>query len=67
MVIAEAIKYADAAGASGKDNTPFVLAKIKELTGGKSVEANRALIASNVTRGTIVAKELAAIEAQEDG
>ena len=61
-IISEAIKQADAAGASGNDNTPFILAKIKELSGGNSVVANRALISSNVTRGTLVAKELASLE-----
>lgn len=63
VFIDEAIRYADAAGASGKDNTPFILSKIKDITGGRSVEANRALIASNVKRGTKVAEELARLEA----
>ena len=61
-VIEEAIRQADAAGASGKDNTPFILSKIKELSGGKSIPANRALIESNVRRATIVARELAILE-----
>jgi pseudouridine-5'-phosphate glycosidase/pseudouridine kinase len=39
-----------------------VLAKIKELSGGKSVVANRALIESNVKRATLVAVELAKLE-----
>jgi pseudouridine-5'-phosphate glycosidase/pseudouridine kinase len=50
LVIAEALRQADASNASGKDNTPFVLNKIKELTKGKSLVANRALIESNVKR-----------------
>jgi len=62
VIIGEAIKQAEAAGASGKDNTPFILSKIKGLSGEKSVKANRALIAANVKRGTIVARELAALE-----
>ena len=61
-VIEEAIRQADAAGASGKDNTPFILSKIKELSGGKSIPANRALIESNVRRAAIVARELAILE-----
>ncbi|KAF2436272.1 hypothetical protein EJ08DRAFT_685109 [Tothia fuscella] len=60
--IEDAIKQADAAGITGKDNTPFILNKIKELSGGKSLSANRALILSNVRRGTIVARELAHFE-----
>lgn len=67
VIIEEAIKQADAVGASGKDNTPFVLAKIKDLSGGKSVVANKALISSNVKRGTLVAKELAKLELDEAG
>ncbi|KAH7410386.1 Indigoidine synthase A like protein-domain-containing protein [Phaeosphaeria sp. MPI-PUGE-AT-0046c] len=65
IVIAEALRQADASHASGKDNTPFVLAKIKELTKGKSIPANRALIESNVKRATIVARELAILEAKQ--
>jgi pseudouridine-5'-phosphate glycosidase/pseudouridine kinase len=60
--IEDAIRDAEAAAVSGSDNTPFVLAKIKEITGGRSVEANRVLVAANVRRGTIVAKELAKLE-----
>lgn len=62
IIVHEAIKEADAAGITGKDNTPFILNKIKELSGGKSLLANRALIVSNVKRGTIVAKELVEFE-----
>jgi pseudouridine-5'-phosphate glycosidase/pseudouridine kinase len=65
VVIAEALRHADASGASGKDNTPFVLAKIKELTKGKSIPANRALIESNVRRATIMARELSILETQK--
>ncbi|KAF2012231.1 hypothetical protein BU24DRAFT_397180 [Aaosphaeria arxii CBS 175.79] len=64
-IIEEAIRQADAQGVSGKDNTPFILAKIKELSNGKSIPANRALIESNVRRATIVARELAILEAKQ--
>jgi len=66
LVIAEALRQADASNASGKDNTPFVLNKIKELTKGKSIPANTALIESNVRRAAIVARELAILEARQD-
>lgn len=66
VVIAEALRQADASAVSGKDNTPFVLNKIKELTKGKSIPANRALIESNVKRASIVARELAILEAKQD-
>ncbi|KAL5114399.1 hypothetical protein ACEQ8H_007709 [Pleosporales sp. CAS-2024a] len=68
VVIAEALRQADASNASGKDNTPFVLNKIKELTKGKSIPANRALIESNVKRAAMIARELAILESkQEEG
>jgi pseudouridine-5'-phosphate glycosidase/pseudouridine kinase len=67
IIIHKALKEADAAGITGKDNTPFVLNKIKELSGGKSLPANKALIASNVKRGTIIAKELANFESMFEG
>lgn len=65
-IIEEAIRQADAAGATGNDNTPFILAKIRELSQGKSIPANRALIESNVRRAAIVARELAVLEAKQD-
>ena len=63
--ITEAISHADRAGISGKDNTPFILEKIKQLTNGRSVKANRALVASNVKRGTIIAQELSKLESEQ--
>ncbi|KAK5003524.1 hypothetical protein LTR28_010060, partial [Elasticomyces elasticus] len=64
-IIEHAIREADAAGMTGNTNTPFILAKIRELTKGGSVLANRALIEANVKRGTIVAKELMELEKAE--
>lgn len=63
--IADAIRQADDAGATGKANTPFILSKVKELTGSRSLVANRALIESNVRRGAIVARELAVLESSQ--
>jgi pseudouridine-5'-phosphate glycosidase/pseudouridine kinase len=65
LAIEEALRQANAAGISGKDNTPFVLAKVKELTNGKSIPANKALIESNVKRAAIMARELAILEANQ--
>lgn len=65
-VIEEAIQEAAAAGATGNANTPFILAKIKELTKNNSVPANRALIEGNVRRGTLVAKELMKLRVEEE-
>jgi pseudouridine-5'-phosphate glycosidase/pseudouridine kinase len=65
-IIEEALRQANASGASGKDNTPFVLAKIKELSKGASIPANRALIESNVRRAAIIARELSILEAEQE-
>ncbi|KAJ5415468.1 hypothetical protein N7465_004163 [Penicillium sp. CMV-2018d] len=67
LVIEEAIRLSHVEGYHGSDNTPFVLAKIKELSGGKSVVANRALVESNVKRATLVAVELAKLEQADLG
>ncbi|PWY62971.1 IdgA domain protein [Aspergillus eucalypticola CBS 122712] len=61
-IIDEALRLADVEGYHGSDNTPFVLAKIKELSGGKSVSANRALVEANVKRAAKVAVELSKLE-----
>lgn len=41
----------------GKDVTPFLLSKIFELSKGKSLEANIALIKNNAFVGSLIAKE----------
>ncbi|KAL3471688.1 Indigoidine synthase A like protein-domain-containing protein [Aspergillus californicus] len=58
----EAVRLANVEGHHGSDNTPFVLAKIKELSGGKSIAANRALVEANVKRAAKVAVELSKLE-----
>lgn len=64
-IMAQAIREAEEQGASGSDNTPFVLRRIREVTGGQTVTANRALIETNVIRGTKVAVELAKLERRD--
>lgn len=61
-IIVEALRLAEVEGYQGSDNTPFVLGKIKQLSGGKSVAANRALVEANVKRATRVAVELSKLE-----
>lgn len=60
-IITEALQEAETLGITGKDNTPFILNKIRELTHGDTVIANRALIEGNVVRGAKIAVELARI------
>ena len=46
-VIQVALKAADKAGVHGKDITPFLLAKVKDLTGGESLASNIQLALNN--------------------
>ena len=47
-IIERAVHEAEAAGIHGKDSTPYILAKVKELSGGESMQANIKLVQSNV-------------------
>lgn len=64
--IHQAITEAQRAGIVGSANTPFILNKIKEITGSRSVEVNRGLLASNAKRGAQVAVELAKLQNSRD-
>ena len=57
--IAEAVEEAKANGIHGKETTPFLLAKIKDLTGGDSLESNIQLVFNNARLGAAAAVELA--------
>jgi pseudouridylate synthase len=50
-VVAAAIERATAEGISGKALTPFLLAEIAKVTGGRAVAANRALAVHNAEVG----------------
>jgi pseudouridine-5'-phosphate glycosidase/pseudouridine kinase len=56
--IGTAVREADEKGMSGHQNTPYILQRIRELTQGRSVPANRYLVQSNVERAANVAVEL---------
>ena len=58
-IIAQAQGEADAQGVTGKDVTPFLLQRIFELTEGRSLEANIALVRNNARLAAEIAKELA--------
>ncbi|KAK5115760.1 hypothetical protein LTR62_000849 [Meristemomyces frigidus] len=60
--IGRALEEALAAGATGAASTPYILTKIKDITGSKSVTANKALVEANVIRGTKVAVALKELE-----
>ena len=56
--IETAISDADAAEISGKEVTPFVLARVLDLTDGRSLDANVALIQNNAALAAEVAVSL---------
>ncbi len=60
--IHDALAVAASAGIGGKDVTPFLLARIVELTGGQSVDANVALVLSNARLAAEIALALAELE-----
>ncbi len=59
--IAEAVAEAKAQGVGKKEATPFLLKRVVELTGGRSLEANIALIKNNAILAAQAAVELARV------
>ena len=56
--IDEAIEEAKTLGIKGKETTPFLLAKIKDITGGSSLDANIQLVYNNVRLAARIAANL---------
>ena len=56
--IDEAIEEANALGIKGKQTTPFLLAKIKDITGGDSLASNIRLVYNNAALAAQVAARL---------
>lgn len=52
-----ALKEADEQGIFGKESTPFLLARVCELTGGNSLDSNIQLVLNNARLGAEIAKE----------
>lgn len=55
QAVAESVEQ----GVKGKESTPFLLARVKELTGGDSLESNIQLVYNNAKIGSKIACELA--------
>jgi pseudouridine-5'-phosphate glycosidase len=62
--IAQAVADSEAAGVHGPAATPFVLARVAELTNGRSVAANLALIENNARVAADIAMALAGMNAE---
>jgi pseudouridine-5'-phosphate glycosidase len=56
--LAEAERLAETGGVRGPELTPFLLARLAELTGGKTLRANHILIVENARLAALVAASL---------
>ena len=57
--IEQALQEAEAQGIKGKETTPFLLARIKDITGGDSLASNIQLVLNNARLGARTASALA--------
>lgn len=57
--ISKALDDMETLNIKGKEETPFLLKRIVELTNGESLEANIALVLNNALLGALIAKEYA--------
>jgi pseudouridine-5'-phosphate glycosidase len=53
--IQTALREADAQGISGKESTPFLLARVNALTGGDSLTSNIQLVLNNARLAAAIA------------
>jgi pseudouridine-5'-phosphate glycosidase len=58
-IIEQAVEEAESAGVSGRDLTPFLLARMVELTGGRARTANEALLLNNARVAARIAQAVA--------
>ncbi len=62
QLIADACREAEQCGITGKELTPWLLARLQQLTEGASVQANTALLINNVRLGSDIATELSRLD-----
>lgn len=60
--IETAVEEAEEKGIVGKESTPFLLSKVKEITGGSSLESNIQLVFNNAKVGAKLAVELSKLQ-----
>ena len=60
--IQTALREANGAGVAGNAITPFILQRVSELTCGRSLKTNLALVRNNVTVGSQIALELSRMQ-----
>jgi len=66
-VIDAALALLDERGVAGQDVTPFLLAEVVERTGGRSLEANLALVRNNAALAARIAVAYAALRREPAG
>lgn len=64
-IVDQAVNDAEKAGIHGKDSTPFLLKRIVELTGGKSLDSNIHLVINNASLGAKIAAEYASLRKKQ--
>ncbi len=64
-IIEQAVSEVSSKGIRGQEVTPYLLARIVELTGGRSLEANIALVKNNAAVAAKIAGELQRLQAVE--
>ncbi|OCT88087.1 pseudouridine-metabolizing bifunctional protein C1861.05 [Xenopus laevis] len=65
--VQQALREARLQGVQGKEVTPFLLKRVNELTGGKSLESNIALIKNNAKVGSRIAVALSNLRNPKGG
>jgi pseudouridine-5'-phosphate glycosidase len=58
--VEQALQEANEQNVTGKESTPFLLARVSELTGGDSLASNIQLVLNNARLGAAIASQLAA-------
>ncbi len=58
VVIKQAVAECEEKGVKGKEITPFLLSKVKDLTEGRSLEANIKLVLNNAEVGAKIARNI---------
>ncbi len=61
--VEQALAEAEAQGVAGKESTPFLLARVTELTGGDSLATNIRLVENNARLAALIACEIAELGA----
>ena len=64
-VIEQALSECEANGVRGKEVTPYVLERVNQLTSGKSLQANIALIENNASVGSKISVELSKLRNED--